>query len=236
MEHKLESLGLMARGFAHDLNNLLTAMLGNAELARGMLPEGSKARELLADVRTAVLRASDLTQQMLVYSGRAKASCEDLDLGALVEGLRTLLESTIRGRSQLTIRAKDGVVTRGDRSQLRQLALALVANGAEAAGLGPGKVTVRVDAQVAPRDLLDQAYLGAGLEEGRYALLEVSDTGPGIAPHARDRIFDPFFTTRQKGRGLGLAAVAGIVRQHGGAIHVRTGPGGTTFAVLLPHG
>jgi len=233
---KMESLAMLAGGVAHDFNNLLMGILGNAELLSLDIPEDSPLQPLLKDISVGAERAADLARQMLAYSGRGERVVEPIDLVALVGEIGRLLGAAVpKGVTRKFDLSASTPRVLGDATQLRQVVMNLVTNAADALGDGPGTVTIRTGAVDADAELLSHAYLDDGLSPGRYAFFEVQDTGPGITPEAMRRIFDPFFTTKSTGRGLGLAAVLGIVRAHGGAIIVDSGRRrGTRFQVLLP--
>ncbi len=240
MQHaqKLESLGILAGGIAHDFNNLLVAILGNAGLALMELPPESPARETVEAIETAAQRAADLTRQMLAYSGKGKFIIEPLSLSRLVEEMGHLLEVSVSRRAVLEYHfAPDMPLVEVDATQVRQVIMNLITNAADAIGDRSGVITVSTGVIEADRAYLSETYLDNDLPEGRYAYIEVSDTGTGMEPETRARLFDPFFTTKFTGRGLGLAAVLGIVRGHRGAIKILSQPGhGTTFRVLFPVG
>jgi signal transduction histidine kinase/CheY-like chemotaxis protein len=233
---KLESLGVLAGGIAHDFNNLLVAILGNASLALLDLPDDSPARQSIADIEIASQRAGELARQMLTYSGRSRFQIEPIELAELVRELMTLLQVSI-GKSVVIKLDLPGepVIVDGDAAQIRQVVMNLVINAADAIGERSGLVTIRVGHLLADAAYLADVHPGAGLEAGHYAALEVSDTGMGMDSATQARIFDPFFTTKFAGRGLGLAAVLGIVRGHKGALRVYSELGrGSTFRVVLP--
>jgi signal transduction histidine kinase/CheY-like chemotaxis protein len=232
---KLESLGVLAGGIAHDFNNLLVAIMGNAGLALLDLPDDSPARSSIADVEVAGRRAGELARQMLAYSGRSRGKFEPVDLGELVNELLALLQVPIGRGVDLRIHLPSSpLVVDGDAAQLRQVVMNLVINAADAVERA-GTVTIRTQLLHATGEYLADVHPEAGLDPGPFASLEVADTGIGMEPTTRDRIFDPFFTTKDTGRGLGLAAVRGIVNAHGGAIRVYSELGrGTTFRILLP--
>jgi signal transduction histidine kinase/CheY-like chemotaxis protein len=233
---KLESLGVLAGGIAHDFNNLLVAIMGNAGLALLDLPEDSPARTSILDVEIASRRAGELARQMLAYSGRSRFRIEPVELSDLVRELLTLLQVSIGKGVILKLHlAEEPIVVDADAAQLRQVVMNLVINAADAIHDRSGTVTIRVDRILADADYLANAHPEAGLEPGHYATLEVADTGIGMDRETQERIFDPFFTTKFTGRGLGLAAVLGIVRGHAGALRVYSEVGhGSTFRVVLP--
>ena len=233
---KLESLGVLAGGIAHDFNNLLVGVLGNAGLALLELPEDSSARQPIRDIEISAQRAAELTRQMLAYAGRGRFRVEPVDLSSIVEEMSLLLRRVISRQTQLSLRLAGQVPSVvADVTQLRQVVMNLITNASDALGDAAGTVTLETGTVNADRAMLASTYLNEELPPGPYVYLEVSDTGSGMDPATSARIFEPFFTTKFTGRGLGLAAVLGIVRGHKGAISVRSSPGeGTTFRVLLP--
>jgi PAS domain S-box-containing protein len=233
---KLEGLGVMAGGIAHDFNNLLTPILGNASLALVDLPKNSPARERIEKIRKAALRAAALTNQMLAYGGAGPVAVEPLDLSRVVREMAQLLESSISGQTTVVYRLEANLpLIEADDAQLSQVAMNLLTNAVEAVGEGEGRIAIATGSAQIDASSERQAYLGEELPEGTYAYLEVSDTGCGMDADTRSRIFDPFYTTKFTGRGLGLAAVLGIVRGHRGSIEIDSEPGrGTRFRVLFP--
>ncbi len=232
---RLESLGVLAGGIAHDFNNLLTAMLGNAELARESLGEGGRGAEHLDHIEQAARRAADLCQQMLAYAGKKELRSRPLDLSDLVRSTTTLLRVSVRRNTRLDLQMAAGLPTvLADPAQLQQIVMNLVLNAAEAIGDKPGEITVTTFVRQADAADLRTALHQPELPSGDYVGLEVKDTGCGMSAETRSRIFEPFFTTKFSGRGLGLAAVLGIVQSHRGALFVESTPGaGSTFRLLL---
>ncbi len=232
---KLESLGLLAGGVAHDFNNLLVAVLGNAEMALLELPGTSPARLSVQGIVHAAKSAADLCQQMLAYSGRGHFVVAPVDLAQLVRETSHLLEAAISRNARVVLDlSPQSLVVEADATQLRQVIMNLITNASESLGGGEGVVSLSTFAQNCDRSYLDQLG-GSELAAGSYGCLQITDTGAGIDPTTLERIFDPFFSTKFTGRGLGLAAVQGIVRGHRGALQVRSTPGaGTCFQVLLP--
>lgn len=229
---KLESLGVMAGGIAHDFNNLLTVILGNASLAAMRLPDHSSARSAIDDLISNAQRAADLTRQLLAYSGRTQLTSETLDLGHLVRELRGLMVATLSKSATLEMEVDPLVpAVEGDPTQLQQVVMNLTTNAAESLGERAGRVIVQTSFAALQPD--EAAALN--LAPGAYVVLSVQDDGCGMSAAVKKRIFDPFFTTKAHGRGLGLAAVHGIVRVHRGAVHVRSKEQiGTVVSVYLP--
>lgn len=232
---KLQSLGVLAGGIAHDFNNLLMGVLGNASLALVDLPLESPVRENLQRIETAARRAADLTKQLLAYSGRGRFLVQPLDLSKVVEEMVHLLKTVISKRAILRLDFRPNLPrVEADATQIRQVIMNLITNASDALGDRDGVIMVRTAVMNVGSEYLASTYLDDELEVGEYVVLEVSDTGTGMDRSTMDRIFDPFFTTKFTGRGLGLAAVLGIVRGHHGAIKVYSEPGhGTCFKVLL---
>jgi PAS domain S-box-containing protein len=232
---KLESIGLLAAGVAHDFNNLLVGVIGNASIAQQLLPLGHDAVELLQSVLSSGEQLAHLTRQMLAYSGKGRFVVEPLKLSDLIPEMSSLIEPSISKKIALQFELeRDLPLVEVDRGQMQQVFMNLVLNAAEAIGSDAGLISVKTGLQ-----FVDQAYIrrnpgAAELHPGNYVCLEVRDTGCGMDEATKARIFDPFFTTKFTGRGLGLAAVAGIVRGHKGAITVGSAPGkGSRFTVLI---
>ena len=232
---RLESLGVLAGGVAHDFNNLLTSILGNCNLAALKLPEGSPVQDQLDQIEQASVRAADLTRQMLTYAGKGRGVIAGVDLNWLLLGMKPLLEAT-PGRAAVRFELAPGLPEiQGDADQLQQMVVNLVTNAWEAIGEGGGSITVRTGERVVDRLVLNAAAPAIPIQPGRHVTLEVADSGCGMAPDLLNRIFDPFFSTKFMGRGLGLPALIGILRGHGGSIQVRSEPGrGSSFLLFLP--
>lgn len=233
---KLESLGVLAGGIAHDFNNLLSSILGYADLALHELPAASPTRHLIGEAVNGALRAAELTNQMLAYSGKGRFVVEPVHLAQVLDDMSRLLQMSISKKCALTYNlVPDLPVVEADATQLRQVVMNLVINASEAMGETGGVIAISTGVRHCDRAYLSETYLDENLPAGAYVYLEVADTGSGMTPETRARIFDPFFTTKFTGRGLGLSVVLGIVRGHGGAVKVLSEPGqGTTFRVLLP--
>jgi PAS domain S-box-containing protein len=233
---KLESLAVLAGGVAHDFNNLLTGILGNATLAQLELAPESSLRLNLDQIETAALRAAELCKQMLAYSGKGRFRVELVSPTRLVGDMKPLLETVVSRRATLSYLLAEGLpAVRADAGQLQQVLLNLVTNASDALGERGGTIAITTGTVEADEGYLSGAFLDDGLAPGRYVFLEVTDNGCGMDEATRAKIFDPFFSTKFTGRGLGLAAVLGIVRGHRGAIRVLTELGkGSTFRVLFP--
>ena len=233
---KLESLGVLAGGIAHDFNNILMAILGHAELALDEMSPLSPARHSLRQIETAARRAADLCRQMLAYSGKAPFTMEPLDLRELIEEMAHLLKTSISKKAILNLHLQQDMPSiLADASQVRQVVLNLIINASEAIGERSGVITITAGATRCDSAYLTETCLDNDLAPGLYVYVEVADTGCGMDAETRARIFEPFFTTKFTGRGLGMAAVLGIVRAHKGALKLYSEPGrGTTFKVLFP--
>ena len=233
---KYESLGLLAGGIAHDFNNLLSAILGNASLARLNVEGGSSSDPQLRAIETAALRAAELCRQMLAYAGKGKFVVERVDLTAIVEDLLPLLRVSIARTAELHLElSRELAGVKADATQVRQIVMNLVLNAVDALAGRNGKITIRTGLAEVDRALLATCITGQSLPLGSYVYLEVADTGCGMTPEVMAKIFDPFFTTKFAGRGLGLAAVLGIIRGHNGALQVESEVDrGSRFRLYLP--
>ncbi len=233
---KLESLGVLAGGIAHDFNNILTSVLGHTELAQRRLANESPATRHLAQIKTAASKAADLANQMLAYSGKGKFVVEPLDLNLLIEEMMHMLNVSISKGTVLRYDFAQHLPTiEADATQIRQVIMNLVINASEAIGEKSGTIAIVTGVIDCNSDYLKDVWLDEGLPEGLYTFVEVADTGCGMDQNTRTRIFDPFFSTKFTGRGLGMAAVIGIIRSHKGAIKVYSEVGkGTTIKILFP--
>jgi len=232
---RLESLAILTGGVAHDFNNLLAVILGNSRMASTEVSPDSPLHLRLARIRAAAEHGAALTEQMLAYSGRSSVALKPLDLSHLVEEMMDLLRASISEQCRLELELAPRAAVEGDSTQIRQVLLNLVTNASESLAGGVGTLLVRTGlVQQRAEDLAGSA----GTERprpGAYAFLDVSDDGQGMDAPTQARIFEPFFTTKFSGRGLGLAAVLGIVRAHGGVVQIHSGVGtGTCVRVLLP--
>lgn len=235
-KQKLESLGVLAGGIAHDFNNILVAMLGNAQLALAELPPASTIREYLADIESAAQYAAELCRQMLAYSGRGRFIIKTCDLSELVQELTQIMGISISKKAMLTYDfAPNLPAIEVDPTQVRQIVMNLITNASEALGGQSGTIIMRTGVSECDQAYFASCVLNEGLATGRYVYLEVVDSGCGMDADTRAKIFEPFFTTKFTGRGLGMAAVLGIMRTHQGAIQVTSKVGqGTAIRVLFP--
>ena len=223
---KLESIGVLAAGVAHDFNNLLCAILGNVSLATDILPADQPVQQFLGAAVQSSHRAAELIGQLLAYAGKRSPILTAVNMTTLVRENITLLHGSIPRNVELRLNlAEELPDVEADPSQIQQVVMNLLINAAEAIGKNPGAINVRTFTQT----------IGNEHISGAHVCLEVRDTGCGIDTATMTKIFDPFFTTKFTGRGLGLAAVTGIIRSHKGAIHVQSSPGsGSLFQVFFP--
>ncbi len=232
---KLESLGVLAGGIAHDFNNLLVTILGNASFAKSIAGNDARLLPLLEQIELGAQRAAELTRQMLDYSGEGKAKVERLELASAVREMARLLAALIPKQIELHYQFQEGLPpVEVDVTQIRQVLMNLITNAAESMGEGSGRVVIALEQRFLAEPELD-SYEHHASKPGNYLVLSVKDSGCGMSEETRRRVFDPFFTTKFKGRGLGMAAVLGIVRGHNGAIRIESLEGsGTEVRVVLP--
>ncbi len=232
---KLESLGVLAGGIAHDFNNLLAAIIGNLDITLYQLSQVAPARGAIEDCLKAAKRAADLTRQMLAYSGRGHFIVADISLNELIEENLHILKSAVSKNVSIGLSLADDIpCISADVAQVQQVVMNFITNASEAIGEMQGSIHITTGVMDC-----DEAYLEKSLAEekppaGKFVYLEVADTGCGMDEETKQKLFDPFFTTKFTGRGLGMAAVIGIVRGHKGAIFVESEVGkGTTIRVLF---
>ncbi|HWO10770.1 MAG TPA: PAS domain-containing protein, partial [Polyangiaceae bacterium] len=231
---KLESLGVLAGGVAHDFNNLVTSIRSNAYLALARLPEDSAARPFLAGIELATRRAAELTSQMLTYGGRSQPSLELLRLDDLASEMRALLQAVVSKKAVFQFELGPAMVE-ADPAQLRQVIMNLLTNASDSLGDHPGRIAIRTGTRELGSDELRSRFVESTPPAGRYAFLEVEDDGCGMTYETLARMCEPFFSTKFMGRGLGLSVVLGIVRGHRGTLQVESALGkGARFVVLLP--
>lgn len=233
---RVESLSALAGGVAHTFNNLLTGVIGNISLALDSVPYDNPAARLLDAALASADRATSLAQQMLAYSGKCRFVIGPVDLSEVVQETAALIQNSLAKTVKIrVIAAEPGPLVEADGGQIQQLVTNLVINAVEAIGPDHGEVIVATGEREASAAYLGRLSPGGATKPGRYAYLKVQDSGAGMDRKTIARIFEPFFSTKGTGRGLGLAAVLGIVRAHQGAIDVESGPGrGTIVKVFLP--
>jgi PAS domain S-box-containing protein len=233
---KLESLGLLAGGIAHDFNNILTIIECGASTVQLALVAGTPEHQDIENVLAAARRAADLTRQMLAYAGRAHFEIKVVDLSEQLRDMAALLEMSISKKLTLRLNLATALpAIKADVVQLQQITMNLAINAAEAIGAAAGTVTISSGIADIGTDTDALHFVTKDAKPGRYVFMEVQDTGCGMDETTRSKIFDPFFTTKFTGRGLGLAAVLGIVHAHEGLLSVKSALGeGTTFKVYFP--
>jgi PAS domain S-box-containing protein len=234
---KLETLGVLAGGIAHDFNNLLTVIVGNANLGSLALADVEAAAPFFTAIETAAMRAGDLTRQLLAYAGTGGFRVANVDLNIIVHEIASRLPPSIPGQVVVHYDLADRLpYVKGDAVQVFQVLMNLVTNAAEAFASGAtGRISLRTRAERLDESTVGGAGWALPVLPGRYTTLEVADSGSGMNTEVVARAFEPFFTTKFTGRGLGLAAVIGILRSHGGGIRVLSEPGqGSTFKLFLP--
>ncbi|MDD2734127.1 MAG: PAS domain S-box protein [Desulfuromonadaceae bacterium] len=233
---KLESLGVLAGGIAHDFNNILTSIIGNADLALMRINPESPAIDNLHNIEKASARAADLAKQMLAYSGKGKFVISNHDINGLLEEMLHILQVSISKKAVLRLNLANPLPSiEADATQIRQIIMNLVINASEAIGDKSGVIAITTGCMDCDRSYLKDVWLDENITDGRYVFIEIADTGCGMDKETLAKLFDPFFTTKFTGRGLGMAAVLGIVRSHKGAVKVYSEPGkGSTFKILLP--
>ena len=231
---KLESIGMLAGGVAHDFNNILTGIIGTASLIEEDETLPPSTVEQIRMILSGAERAADLTRQLLAYSGKGQFIIRQVDLSATIRQMSGLIRLSIPRNVDVQMHLDDGLPpVAADPGQMQQVILNLVVNAGEAVGEKGGQVSISTGSQTLEAGFVDAA--GGEVAPGHYAWVEVRDTGSGMEEQVRLRIFEPFFSTKFTGRGLGLAAVSGILRSQKGGVVVTTQPGaGSTFRVLLP--
>jgi two-component system cell cycle sensor histidine kinase/response regulator CckA len=235
---KLESLGVLAGGIAHDFNNILTGVLGNAELALMNMSKNSVASRYIEHILEAAHRAAELCNQMLAYSGKNKFIQKPFSLNEMIESTSELVQASVSKRAIMKFSLTENLPSIvGDPTQIRQVIMNLVINASEAITQKNGLITIATGVMdYNPVNNFGFTPYDSDVGPGRYVYMTVSDNGQGIDPAVMEKIFEPFFTTKFTGRGLGLAAVLGIIRGHGGTIRIYSELGkGTTFRILFPY-
>lgn len=237
-QERLESLTVLAAGLAHDFNNLLTAILGNADYLIATSPDDSERRSSAEAIAVAAQHAADMVSQIVAFSGQGRAVVTSVSIEDAVGDVLRALHRTTGDRAMVTHESHpDLPLVPADVVQLRQAVLALLTNAEDAVAPTHGSVEVMTGVETLDAAALEAATYSAARGPGRFVFVDVKDDGPGIAADVLPRVFEPFFTTRTFGRGLGLAAVHGIVRGHHGAIRIWSAPGeGTRVRIWFPLG
>lgn len=233
---KLESLGVLTGGIAHDFNNILTVILGHCYMAREELIPDQGYKASFRQVETAANRAADLCRQMLTYAGKNPMVQTRVNLLLLIDEVAKMLHAAIKKNVSIMLELKQDVPhIKGDTGQIQQIIMNLIINAAEAIGDSNGTIRILLTKAVFYGDQAEVDTFGSFIKAGRYACLEVTDTGSGMDEETQKRIFEPFYTTKFTGRGLGMSAIQGIIKSHEGMLFLSSSPGfGTTFKVLFP--
>lgn len=233
MNDKTESFGLLADGLAHDYNNILTTMLGNIDLVLADESLNQDAHEAVADVRTSIMRASDLVHRVFAYVGNSEPAPERIDVAALLRDLARLMRRALPDAIHLDVDANGEASVTADATQLWRVVMNLVVNARDAMAGHEGAIRMACASCDAPSK--DGLVLAPAAKSSKWVEVVVADNGPGMDVATASRIFDPRFTTKKEGNGLGLASVMAIVRSYGGAIALKTAPGaGAEFRITLP--
>ncbi|PIE66746.1 MAG: hypothetical protein CSA23_07570 [Deltaproteobacteria bacterium] len=231
---KMESLGTMAGSIAHNFNNLLMVALGNLEIAKGDLPTTSSTASNVQRAINASQRAADLSNMMLTYVGQVQKESMPVDLSQIVTTVIQTLDDSHTANVELDL-ADPMPLVAADAGQMRQVITGFVTNAIEALEGRQGRVRIATGSMHCDRKYLSQTYLNEDMPEGMYAYVDVADTGCGMNAETMGKVFDPFFSTKFTGRGLGLAAIMGIIRSHNGAIKVTSHENeGSLFRALFP--
>jgi two-component system, cell cycle sensor histidine kinase and response regulator CckA len=230
---KLESLGVLAAGIAHDFNNLLGSILAEAELAETEMAVGASASQEIRAIQSLATRAGEMVRELMTYAGKDSSTRGPTDLSLLVQEMLELLKISISKHATLHVDLPPNLPPiHANPAQLRQVIMNLITNASEALGGAEGVISISISTASTQQSSAENGVNAAATDCLR---LTISDTGSGMSQDVLPRIFDPFYTTKFSGRGLGLAAVQGIIRSHNGAINVTSAPGqGSRFEILLP--
>jgi len=231
---KLESLGVLTGGIAHDFGNILSGIIAHAELLQQDLEADSPSAKEVQSIIDTSLRGSEIVHELMIYTGNDKSNLELLDISVLVQEMIELLKISISKHATLeTHFGKRLPAVLASATHIRQIVMNLIINAAEAIGEKPGRIEITTSHLTSEQASAFNSL--SNQHEGGYVRLEVSDTGNGMTPEVQARIFDPFFTTKPEGRGLGLAVIQAIVNRYRGVITVTSAPGqGTRFEIMLP--
>jgi PAS domain S-box-containing protein len=233
---KLESLGVLAGGVAHDFNNILVSVMGYTGILLKKLTPGTNESGLVQKIEHAAERASELANHMLAYSGRRSLKLDYVNLNHIAKEMPEFIKSSLSAKAVLQLNPAPFVpAIKAEATQIRQVLMNLLLNASDALEKEDGTITVTTGYNFVDQNALDDMRWGAHLNAGDFVFVEVSDTGTGMDSDTLEKIFEPFFTTKFTGRGLGMSALLGIVRSHSGAIDIESVPGeGTTFRIFFP--
>lgn len=233
---KIEGLGTMATGVAHDFNNLIAAVMGNASILVNSMSADAPARDNALQIQATAAQAVELTNKIALYSGHYRFDGAPMRLSRFVQENREAVEGLVTKDVDVVCRLdQDMPLICADRTQLQQLLRALVVNASEAISRRTGTVTISTGIALCDEETIEKLVLQEKLPAGRYAFLEVADDGIGISHDVRMHMFDPFFSKKIRGQGLGLSLVLGISRSHSGGVLVESVPDhGSVFRVLFP--
>ncbi|MDX8393863.1 MAG: PAS domain S-box protein [Mariprofundales bacterium] len=233
---RLESLGVLAGGVAHDFNNILSSIMGNASLAQTQIDEDSPLCDMLSQIETASQKAAELCQHMLAYAGKGRYVVKPCNLSKLVSGMQPLLRASIADNIKMRFCIADALPdVEADHNQMQQIVMNLVFNAAEAIDDAMGQIIIATGVRYIDAPEIASCLGMDGALPGTYVFLRISDTGGGIDPSIENKIFEPFFSTKFTGRGLGLSACLGIARSHAGLIVFHNQElKGVSFSVMLP--
>ncbi len=233
---KQKMIEILAAGVAHDFNNILMAISGYSDIISISIDEKEKIRKSVEEIKKAVIRGSELSQQMLRFAGKSNIVFETVHVSQIVKDIMDLLRVSISRKIEIKINeSRENILVRGDITQLKQVILNLVINAAEAIGDKNGLINIEISPLNLNEDYLRKILIGYNLECGNYVRIAVSDNGCGMDEETQKHIFEPFFSTKFAGRGLGMAEVNGIIKAHKGAIKIHSKKGaGTTFEIYIP--
>jgi PAS domain S-box-containing protein len=234
---KLESIGVLTGGIAHNFNNLLMAIIGNLDLAMLRMIDMNTDISLLNNAMDGARRAADLTSKMLTYSGKGILNLHSINLNESITANYNLFRSSINSLIEIKFECDDNLPDiKADSDQINQILMNLIINSSEAIGDNPGLITIKSGIMNCNKEYLEKTKLDIVQAPGKYIFIEVTDTGCGMNNEILERIFDPFYSTKFLGRGLGMPAVMGIIKVHKGAIIVDSiVDSGTTIRVLFPY-
>jgi PAS domain S-box-containing protein len=234
---KMESLGLLAGGVAHDFNNILYVILGNTSLAMKRLTTSHAAYANVQKAQSAAHQGVHIIKQLLACSGNGKVSMKPMSMNNLLRENGSLLDIVVQKNVRMVMDLLPSIPPIvGDEGQLQQVVMNLIINAAEAIGTKPGTILCRTWMEdVESANEMEWVALDQSSVPGRFVMLEIRDDGIGMSRETLRRVFDPYFTTKRTGRGLGLSAFIGIIKTHHGGFRVQTEPNkGTAFQVALP--